>query len=171
MIHSFRGIRPLLEDKVYVAPTASIIGDVTLSEGCSCWFGAVLRGDEAHIFLGKNSNIQDNAVIHCDKDVPVMIGENVTVGHGAILHSCTVKDNAMIGMGAVVLGRAVIGEGAVVAAGSVVKEGTLVPANTLYAGIPAVLKKELGPAVQESNIANAMEYVQLSIDYRNMEAK
>lgn len=171
MLYSFREIWPSLEGNVYVAPTASIIGDVSLAEGSSCWFGAILRGDEANIYLGKNSNIQDNSVVHCDKDVPVIIGENVTVGHGVILHSCTIGDCAMIGMGAVVLSRAVIGEGAVVAAGAVVKEGEIIPANSLFAGIPATFKKELSPAIREANIANAMEYVELALAYKTMEAK
>lgn len=171
MINSFRGIWPVLEDNAYVAPTASVIGDVSLAAGSSCWFGAVLRGDEAKIILGKNSNIQDNSVVHCDRDVPVIIGENVTVGHGVILHSCTIGDNAMIGMGAVVLSRAVIGAGSVVAAGAVVREGENIPPNSLFAGVPATFKKELGPAVKQANIDNAMEYVHLAIDYRNMEAK
>jgi len=171
MLYSFRGIWPVLEGNAYAAPTAGVIGDVYLAEGSSCWFGAVLRGDEANIHLGRNSNIQDNSVVHCDKDVPVIIGDNVTVGHGVILHSCTIGDCAMIGMGAVVLSRAVIGEGAVVAAGAVVKEGEIIPPNTLFAGIPATFKKELNPAVRDANIANAMEYVELSAFYQTMEAK
>ena len=171
MLNSFRGIWPSLEGNAYVAPTASVIGDVTLGEGSSCWFVAVLRGDEARISLGKNSNIQDNAVVHCDRDVPVVIGENVTVGHGVILHSCTIGDCAMIGMGAVVLSRASIGAGSVVAAGAVVREGEVIPPNTLFAGVPATFKKELGSKVQDANIANAMEYVHLVSDYRTMEEK
>jgi len=171
MLYSYRGIWPSLEGNAYVAPTACVIGDVVLETGSSCWFGAVLRGDEANIHLGKNSNIQDNAVVHCDKDAPVIIGENVTIGHGVILHSCTIGDCAMIGMGGVVLSRAVIGAGAVVAAGAVVKEGENIPPNTLFAGIPATFKKELGPAVRQANIENAMEYVQLLCEYQTMEAK
>lgn len=171
MLSSFRGIWPVLEGNAYVAPTASVIGDVVLGDASSCWFGAVLRGDEARISLGRNSNIQDNSVVHCDKDVPVIIGDYVTVGHGAILHSCTIGDCAMIGMGAVVLSRAVIGEGAVVAAGAVVKEGENISPNTLFAGIPATFKKELSPSVRASNIDNAMEYVHQISDYRNMEEK
>ena len=171
MLYSYSGIWPSLEGNAYVAPTACVIGDVILETGSSCWFGAVLRGDEANIHLGKNSNIQDNAVVHCDEDVPVLIGENVTIGHGVILHSCTIGDCAMIGMGAIVLSRAVIGAGAVVAAGAVVKEGENIPPNTLFAGIPATFKKELNPAVTQANIANAMEYVQLLSEYQSMEAK
>lgn len=171
MLYSFKGIWPALEGSAYVAPTASVIGDVVLGDASSCWFGAVLRGDEARICLGKNSNIQDNSVVHCDKDIPVIIGENVTVGHGVILHSCTIGDCAMIGMGAVVLSRAVIGEGAVVAAGAVVREGEIIPPNTLFAGIPATFKKELGTSVLAANIENAMEYVNLAHEYTDMEAK
>jgi len=171
MQYSFRGIWPSLEGNAYVAPTASVIGDVSLAEGSSCWFGAVLRGDEAKISVGRNSNIQDNSVVHCDRDVPVIIGENVTVGHGVILHSCTIGNCAMIGMGAVILSRAVIGEGAVVAAGAVVKEGEVIPPNSLFAGIPATFKKELRESVKDANIANAMEYVHLVADFESMEAK
>lgn len=171
MLYSFKGIWPDLEGNAYVAPTASVIGDAFLSEGSSCWFGAVLRGDEAKITLGRNSNIQDNSVVHCDRDVPVVIGDFVTVGHGVILHSCQIGDYAMIGMGAVVLSRAVIGEGAVIAAGAVVKEGDVIAPYSLYAGIPATFKKELGADRKLATEANAMEYVNLVREYTDMEAK
>lgn len=171
MLYSFRGIWPSLEGNAYVAPSAGVIGDVSLSTGSSCWFGAVLRGDEANIRLGKNSNIQDNSIVHCDRDIPVLIGENVTIGHGVILHSCTIGDGAMIGMGAVVLSRAVIGEGAIVAAGAVVKEGEIIPPNTLFAGIPATFKKNVSALSRDSTVANALEYVHLIPDYLSMEAK
>lgn len=171
MLYSFHGMWPSLEGNAYVAPTASVIGDVLLAEGSSCWFGAVLRGDEAKISLGRNSNIQDNAVVHCDKGVPTVIGSSVTVGHGAVLHSCTIGSGALIGMGSIVLGGAIVGEGAIVAAGAMVKEGEVIPPNTLYAGIPARFKKELdcvrGHAIEE----NAMEYVNLINDYRSMEER
>ena len=171
MLYSYKGIWPDMEDGAYTAPTASIIGEVMLAAGSSCWFGSVLRGDEAKITVGRYSNIQDNCVLHCDRDVPVVIGEYVTVGHGVILHSCEIGDHAMIGMGATVLSRAKIGEGAVVAAGAVVREGEIVPPYTLYAGIPATFRKELDPSSKEQRIDNAMEYIKLMKDYVHMEGK
>ena len=171
MQYSYRGIWPSVDDGVYIAPTAAVIGDVSLGAGSSVWFGAVLRGDEAPIRLGKNSNIQDNSVVHCDRGIPVTIGDYVTVGHTVILHSCTVGDGAMIGMGAVVLNGAVIGEGAIVAAGAVVKEGQEIPPFTLFAGIPAVLKKQLDPSRKQATIENSMEYVRLGTEYGESEAK
>ena len=171
MQYSYSEIWPSVDDGVYIAPTAAVIGDVSLAAGSSVWFGAVLRGDEAHISLGKNSNIQDNSVVHCDRGIPVTIGEYVTVGHNVILHSCTVGDGVMIGMGAVVLNGAVIGEGAVVAAGAVVKEGQEIPPYTLFAGIPAVLNKQLDPSRRQATMDNSMEYVRLGTEYRESEAK
>lgn len=171
MLYSYRGIWPSLEGDAYVAPNASVVGDVVLSEGSSCWFGAVLRGDEAKIILGKNSNVQDNAVVHCDRGVPTVIGENVTVGHNVILHSCRIGDGAMIGMGAIVLNGADVGEGAIVAAGAVVKEGDVIPPYTLYAGIPAKYKKDLDASRKSSMEENAAEYVRLALEYRNSEEK
>lgn len=171
MQYSYRGIWPSAQDGVYIAPTAAVIGDVSLGAGSSVWFGAVLRGDEAHISLGRNSNIQDNSVVHCDRGIPAVIGDYVTVGHNVILHSCTVGDAAMIGMGAVVLNGAVIGEGAVVAAGAVVKEGQEIPPFTLFAGIPAVFKKQLDPSRKQATIENSMEYVRLGTEYMESEAK
>lgn len=121
----------------WVAPGAFIRGDVTLDEKVSVWYNAVLRADQEKITIGKNSNIQDNAVIHGDHGNDVTVGENVTVGHGAILHGCTVEDNALIGMGSVVLDHAVIGAGSIVGAGAVVSSGTIVPPKSLVVGIPA----------------------------------
>ena len=165
MLYPYLDFLPTVDSTAFIAPNASVIGKVTLKEGASCWHGAVLRGDEAEIIVGKNSNVQDNSVVHCDRDVPVIIGENVTVGHGVILHSCTIGDAAMIGMGAIVLSRAVVGEGAIIAAGSVVKEGEIVPPYALYAGTPAVFKKQLDPSRRELTVANADEYVKLSHAY------
>ena len=167
MVYSYKDIWPEIHTDVYVAPNASVIGDVVLSEGSSCWFGAVLRGDCGKILIGKNSNIQDNAVLHCDEGIPVSIGENVTIGHGAILHSCKIGDHAMIGMGAVILNGAEIGEGAVIAAGTLVREGKVIPPYTLAAGVPAQIKRELPHEANPRVLSNAKEYKRLGMEYKN----
>ena len=136
-IHPYKDWTPLLDDSVYVAPTAALIGNVSVGKDSSIWFGAVLRGDEVSITIGTRSNIQDGVIIHGDSGNDVAIGNDVTVGHGAILHGCIIENGALIGMGAVVLDGAVVESGALVAAGAVVSPGKRVEANSLWAGIPA----------------------------------
>ena len=145
----------------WVAPGAFLRGDVTLGEKVSVWYNAVLRADQEKIIIGKNSNIQDNAVLHGDPGNDIIVGENVTVGHGAILHGCTVEDNALIGMGSVVLDHAVIGAGSIVGAGAVVASGTIVPPKSLVVGIPAKVKKTLTDEESSGNLENVEEYLGL----------
>ena len=145
----------------WVAPGAFLRGDVTLGEKVSVWYNAVLRADQEKITIGKNSNIQDNAVLHGDPGNDIIVGENVTVGHGAILHGCTVEDNALIGMGSVVLDHAVIGAGSIVGAGAVVSSGTIVPPKSLVVGIPAKVKKTLTDEESAGNLENVEEYLGL----------
>ena len=145
----------------WVAPGAFLRGDVTLGEKVSVWYNAVLRADQEKSIIGKNSNIQDNAVLHGDPDNDIIVGENVTVGHGAILHGCTVEDNALIGMGSVVLDHAVIGAGSIVGAGAVVASGTIVPPKSLVVGIPAKVKKTLTDEESAGNLENVEEYLGL----------
>ena len=125
-----------IDEKAYVAPGAQIIGDVTISEGCGVWYNAVLRADRAPVVLGKGSNVQDCSVLHVDYDTPCMIGEYVTIGHNATVHACTVKDYALIGMGATVLNGAVIGKGAMIGAGALVTKGAVIPDYALAVGVP-----------------------------------
>jgi carbonic anhydrase/acetyltransferase-like protein (isoleucine patch superfamily) len=139
----FEGRTPRVADDAFVAPTAVLIGDVTIAEGASVWFGAVLRGDNSAIVIGEGSNVQDNCVIHCADDLPTIVGANVTVGHMAMLEGCAIGDGSLVGMGAVVLQRAKVGANALVAAGAVVGEGMEIPAGVLAAGVPAKVKKEL----------------------------
>ena len=146
-----------------VAPGAFLRGDVTLDEKVSVWYNAVLRADQEKITIGKNSNIQDNAVIHGDHGNDVTVGENVTVGHGAILHGCTVEDNCLIGMGSVVLDHAVIGAGSIVGAGAVVSSGTIVPPKSLVVGIPAKVKKTLTDEESAGKLENVEEYLGLMV--------
>jgi len=143
MIISYQGKSPIIAPGSFVAPNAIIIGDVTLADETSVWFGVVLRGDINSITIGEFTNIQDNSVVHVGHDVPTIIGNHVTVGHGAIIHGCTIGSGCLIGMGAIILDQAVIGEGSLIAAGSVVKQGRIVPANSLVAGSPGMVKRQI----------------------------
>jgi carbonic anhydrase/acetyltransferase-like protein (isoleucine patch superfamily) len=136
--------RPIIEDGAWVAPGAVVIGRVTVRKGASVWYNCVLRADMAGagIEIGEDSNIQDGAVVHVDENLPCSVGARVTVGHGAVLHACTVEDDALIAMGATVLSGAKIGRGAIVAAGAVVPEGMDVPAGVIAAGVPAKVRRE-----------------------------
>jgi carbonic anhydrase/acetyltransferase-like protein (isoleucine patch superfamily) len=143
MIISHRGKTPKIAPGVFIAPTAVLIGDVEIGEGASVWYGAVLRGDQGRIVIGRGSNVQDNATLHVPENGVTLLKENVTIGHGAVLEGCLIESGAMIGMNAVVLHNATIGEQAMLAAGSVVTEGMTIPPRTLAAGVPAKIKKEL----------------------------
>jgi len=144
---AYDGHSPRIGGRVFIAENATLIGDVTLGDDCSIWYGAVLRGDVHSIRIGARTNIQDNCVLHVTHDAwPTIVAEEVTVGHGAIVHGCTVKRGALIGMGARVLDGAVVGECALVAAGAVVGEGMRVPPRTLVAGVPAKVKRDLTEA-------------------------
>src|SRR5262249_15324903 len=129
------------------------------------WYGVVLRGDEGRIVVGRGSNIQDNAVIHTTPEIPTILKEDVTIGHGALLEGCTIESGAVVGMGAIILHQAVVGEQAMVAAGGVVTPGTIIDARTLAAGSPAVVKKELSGAALESVNRSAKVYHELSHHY------
>lgn len=150
---------PKVESSVYVAESAQVIGKVTLKEHASIWPCAVLRGDLAEIVVGKGSNIQDNVCMHTEHDVPCIVEDDVTVGHGAILHSCTVKSGALIGMGAIVLNRAQIGQDAVVGAGALVAEGKIVEPRALVVGCPARFVRYLTDEEVVKNRANTAHYV------------
>jgi carbonic anhydrase/acetyltransferase-like protein (isoleucine patch superfamily) len=141
--YRFQGREPQVAGDVFVAPTAILIGDVVLKPAASVWFGAVLRADFDRIVVGEGSCVQDNAVLHTAEGLPTIIGQNVTIGHGAMLEGCVVEDGALISTGAIVLQRARIGAGALVAAGSVVLEGQEIPDCVVAAGVPAAVKKEV----------------------------
>ncbi len=159
LIVPLAGKIPSVPASAWVAPNATLVGSVTLAENASVFYGAVLRADVDSITLGEGSNIQDNVVVHCDAGVPTIIGANVSVGHGAVLHGCTVDDGSLIGMGATVLNRAVIGAGSLVAAGAVVLEGTVVPPGSLVAGVPAKVRRELTEEEREGIRENAQRYL------------
>ena len=154
----FDGRTPRIADDAFIAPTVVLIGDVTVAEGASIWFGAVLRGDNSSIHIGAGSNVQDNCVIHCAAELPTIVGENVTIGHMAMLEGCRIGDGALVGMGAIVLQRASVGPHALVAAGAVVGEGVEIPGGVLAAGVPARAKKELAGSSQHWVETAAHEY-------------
>ena len=143
MIMNYKGKSPKIDDSCYVAPSADVIGDVTIGKDSSVWFSAVIRGDMAPIVIGNRSNIQDNCTLHCKIDQPVKVGDNVTVGHNAVLHSCTVGDSSLIGMGAIVLDGAVIGKNCIVGAGSLVTSNKVFEDNTMIIGSPAKAVKRI----------------------------
>ncbi len=157
-----RGISPVIPEDCFIAPNATIVGDVTLGEGCSVWFNAVIRGDVNRIVLGRDVNVQDGAILHCTyQKTETRIGNSVSIGHGAIVHGCTVEDRVLIGMGAIVMDNAHIGTGSIIAAGAVVLEGTDVPSGTIWAGVPAKKVKDISPellAGEVDRIAGAYKH-------------
>jgi len=159
------GKRPKVEEGAFVAPGATLIGDVTVKRGASIWFGAVLRGDFGPIEVGERTSVQDNVVVHVLPGGSTVIGDDVTVAHGAVLHNCTIKRGALVGMNAVVLDNVVVGEEAMVAAGSVVREGTVIPPRRLAVGAPAEIKKELSGQSLWWVQASASAYVELARRY------
>lgn len=163
----YAGIHPRIHPTAFIAPTAVVIGNVTIEEEASVWFGAVIRGDETEheIRVGARTSIQDNVVLHVSRQGPTIIGADVTVGHAAVLESCVVGDGSLIGMNAVVLQRATVGDAALVAAGAVVGSGSIVPARTMAAGTPARVKKELDGESLRWVTTSAAHYVELSRSY------
>ncbi|MCC6287059.1 MAG: gamma carbonic anhydrase family protein [Chitinophagaceae bacterium] len=158
LILSVKGVHPSIGENCYIAPNATIIGDVVMGNDCSIWFNAVLRGDVNAIRIGNKVNIQDGAVIHCTyQKTQAVIGDNVSIGHNAIVHGCKVHDNVLIGMGAIVMDNAEIGSFSIIAAGAVVLEGTKVEPNSIYAGVPAKKVKTISQDLisgEISRIAN-----------------
>ena len=133
MILKYNGFEPKIGKNVFIAPTATIIGNVEIADGASIWYGTVVRGDTSYIKVGRNSNIQDNCTVHTEADAPVIIGEHVTVGHNAVIHGCTIEDRVLIGIGAIILNGATIQTGSIVAAGSLIKQGQIVGTHLLVA--------------------------------------
>ncbi len=152
---------PMPKD-VYVAPGATVVGDVRLGEECSVWHGAVLRGDESAITIGARTNIQDNAVVHVSHQFPTVLGEGVTVGHGAIVHGCSVGDNTLIGMGSIVLDGATVGRDCIIGAGALVMQGMAIPSGSVAFGCPARVVRSMTQADVAANRDNAQEYVRLA---------
>ncbi len=165
MLHQYKGERPQIGKDVYLAPGSRIIGKVVLADQASIWHNAVLRGDLASIKVGKKTNIQENSTLHVDRDYPLTIGNNITVGHGAILHSCTIGDNCLIGMGATILNGVVIGPQSIIGAGALVPENREIPAQSLVLGVPGKVIRQLTPTELKRLQQSADHYYQLAADY------
>lgn len=164
-----RGITPQIHESCFIAPNATIVGEVMLGEYCSVWFNAVIRGDVNSITIGSHCNIQDNATIHCTyQGAKTKLGNYVSIGHNAIIHGCTIEDNVLIGMGAIVMDNCYIEENSLIAAGAVVLEGTRVEAGTIYAGVPARKVKSLPEdTFQAQNVRIAKNYSLYSSWFKN----
>ena len=167
-LYALDGIAPSVpqDDDYWVAPNANVIGKVTLEPGASVWFGSTLRGDNERIVLGSGSNIQENCVLHTDMGYPLTIGTNCTVGHKAMLHGCTIGDNSLIGMGAIVLNGAVIGKNCLIGAGALVTEGKVIPDGSLVMGSPAKLVRDLDAAAIAKLTLSARNYAQNAARFR-----
>ncbi|GGS97590.1 gamma carbonic anhydrase family protein [Streptomyces chromofuscus] len=161
LITGIGGKEPRVPQEAFVAPTAAVIGDVTLGAGTSVWYGAVLRGDVERISVGADSNVQDNCTLHADPGFPVSVGERVSIGHNAVVHGATVEDDCLIGMGATVLNGAVIGAGSLVAAQALVPQGMVVPPGSLVAGVPAKVRRMLSEEEREGITLNGTMYAEL----------
>ncbi|AZP16245.1 gamma carbonic anhydrase family protein [Streptomyces aquilus] len=162
LITGIGGREPKIDQEAFVAPNATVIGDVTLAAGSSVWYGAVVRGDVESISVGAQSNIQDNCTLHADAGFPVTIGERVSVGHNAVVHGAMVGDDCLIGMGATVLNGAVIGAGSLVAAQALVPQGMQVPPGSLVAGVPAKVRRELTEEERQGVTLNGTLYADLA---------
>jgi carbonic anhydrase/acetyltransferase-like protein (isoleucine patch superfamily) len=165
VIIEWQGKRPNVADDAFIAPTATLIGDVTVESGASVWFGAVLRGDFGPIIVRAGANVQDNVVVHVERDRPTVIEEAATIGHSAVLEACVIGRRAVIGMKSVVMNGVVIGEEAMVAAGAIVPEGMEIPARHLAAGVPATVKKELAGRSLEWVQKAGPDYQELATQY------
>lgn len=165
-IYQLDDLMPLINPTAWVADNAQVIGDVTLAENASIWFGVVARGDTSTISVGRGSNIQDNSVLHADHGMPLVIGENVTVGHQVMLHGCTVGDGSLIGIGAIVLNGAKIGKHCLVGAGALVTEGKQFPDGSMIIGSPAKAVRQLSPEQIEGLKMSAQHYVSNAARYK-----
>ena len=161
LIKEYEGHKPNLHPTVRVAENATIVGKATLAEDVNVWYSAVIRADGAEIVIGARTNIQDAAVLHCDSGSPVHVGKNVVIGHGAIVHSCTVGDNSLIGMHATILNHAVVGRNCIIGAGALVPEGMVIPDNSVAVGVPARVIKTIRGDQLTHNIENAKAYVEM----------
>ena len=158
---------PQVHETAFIAPGAHVVGDVILKKDSSIWYNTVARADINQIIIGERTNVQDNSVIHLENDQGVLVENDVTVGHNAIIHGCSIADGALIGMGAIIMNGAVIGKGAVIGAGAVVKEDMVIPDFSLVVGVPGKIVKTLSPETYDENVKWAAKYVKLANVHRN----
>ena len=159
-LYEIEGVRPRLGDRVWIAPSADVIGDARLAEDANIWFGAVIRADNTPILVGARTNIQESAMLHSDPGAPLTVGADCTIGHHAILHGCTIGDRVLVGMGAIVLNRAIIGDGCVIGAGALVTENKRFAPDTLIVGSPARTVRSLDDGARAMLEASARHYVE-----------
>lgn len=167
MIKSYQKNNPEIDDSCYIAENATVIGRVTLKKNVNVWYGAVVRADEQDILIGENTNIQDNCTVHIDDDFPTIIGDFVTVGHGAIIHGCTIGNNVLVGMGAIILNGAIIGENVIIGAGTLIPPGKNIPSNSLVIGSPGKVVRKLNGQDIEEIKKSAIHYVSLADKYKD----
>ncbi len=163
----YKGVWPTIEDNVFIAPGAMVIGDVTIREGASIWYNTVIRGDTAPIVIGRRTNIQDNCTLHVDPDSPLTIGNECTIGHGAVVHGATLGDQVLVGMKAVVLNHAQVGSKTIIGACALVGEHKNIPEGVLIVGIPAKYVRELTEAELEHIVTSAEGYHERSLEHKN----
>ena len=160
LILPVKGILPSMGNNCWLAPNATVVGNVTFGNDCTVWFNAVVRGDVNNIVFGHRCNIQDGAVIHCTyQKSSTIVGNYVSIAHNAVVHGCTIHDRVLVGMGSIIMDGAVIGEGSIIAAGAIVTQNTIVPPNSIYAGNPAKFLKEVSPDASEVFMRTANNYV------------
>jgi len=164
------GVRPAIAENTYIAPTAVLIGNVTIKAGANIWFGAVLRGDAGAIVIGERTSVQDNVVIHVNEHEDTIVGNDVLLGHGAVLEGCTIGDGALIGMGAVVLSGASVGKQSLVAAGTVVRENSILPEGVLVAGVPGTVRGPLS-TVQADRMGEGPSHYQRMAEFYRTQAR
>lgn len=168
MIKPYKGINPSIGKDVFIEESAQVIGDVTIGDKSSIWFNAVVRGDVHYIKIGDRTNVQDNSTLHVTHDTyPLILGNDITVGHNVTLHGCTIHDRCLIGMGAILLDGAEIGEGSVIGAGALIKEGFKVPPRSLVVGLPAKVVRPITDDEYEKLLESASNYIKYANDYMN----
>lgn len=166
LILPHKGVWPRIAEDAFIAPTATIVGDVTIGSGASVWFGAVIRADSAPVRIGALSNVQDNCVIHVDEGMPCVIEDACTLGHGAVIHGATIKAGALVGMHASVLNGAVVGAGCIIAAHALIPEGKSIPAGQLVMGVPGKIARPVTDAERQRAVEGAGHYQRYAVEYR-----
>ncbi|MGL5085544.1 MAG: gamma carbonic anhydrase family protein [Clostridium sp.] len=165
MIKEFKGNKPKIHNTCYISESVDIIGNVVIHDNANIWFGTRIRGDINEVVIGKNTNIQENSVVHVDNHCSTYIGDDVTIGHGAIIHGCTIHNNVLIGMGSIVLNEAIIGKNTIIGAGSLIPQGKVIPEGVLCLGSPAKVIRNLSDEEIISIKTSADNYVKLSKNY------
>ncbi len=166
MVKEYQGIKPNIDNSVFIAESADIIGKVNIGKNANIWYNTVIRADEQSITIGENTNIQDGCVVHVGNEIPTIIGKNVTVGHKALIHGCTIGDNTLIGMGSIVLDGAKVGEYTLLGAGSLVPPGKEIPSGVLAMGSPAKVIRELSDIEKENLVKSALKYIETANNHR-----